>query len=120
VLRFPGGKVEADDESYESAVSREETGLEVGQPIYVTSSCSLPDWRANGAGITVHSSLFALRYIYGAPKGGDDAAYAVWFNLFDVEEKMMENCHKKLITFLKAWAGINSEDFLNDKFTVAS
>jgi bifunctional NMN adenylyltransferase/nudix hydrolase len=122
LLRFPGGKVEYDDKSYESAVNREvreETGLEVGTPIYVTSSCSLPDWRAIGAGIAVHTSLFALRFIYGAPKGRDDAAEAGWFNLFEIKEAQMEDCHKKLLTTLKAWVSINSGDFFNDEFTAA-
>jgi bifunctional NMN adenylyltransferase/nudix hydrolase len=112
--RFPGGKIESTDESYEAAVNREireETGLEIGQPVYVTSSCSLPDWRAVGSGVAVHTSLFALRYVYGAPKGKDDAAEARWFDLFEIEEAQMEDCHKKLLTTLKVWVSINSEDF---------
>jgi len=106
LLRFPGGKVDADDESYEAAINREvreETGLEVEKPIYVTSSCSLPDWRANGAGIAAHTSLFALRYIYGAPRGQDDAAEAGFYDLKSLEENMMEECHRKLLTKLKQW-----------------
>jgi bifunctional NMN adenylyltransferase/nudix hydrolase len=106
LLRFPGGKVDATDESFEYAVNREireETGLEIDKPVYVTSSCSLPDWRANGAGITVHSSLFAARYIYGAPKGGDDAAEAGFYDLKSLTENMMEQCHRKLLTKLQQW-----------------
>jgi bifunctional NMN adenylyltransferase/nudix hydrolase len=106
LLRFPGGKVGATDESFEYAVNREireETGLEIDKPVYVTSSCSLPDWRANGAGIIVHSSLFAARYIYGAPKGGDDAAEAGFYDLKSLTENMMEQCHRKLLTKLQQW-----------------
>lgn len=104
--RFPGGKVESDDKSFESAVNREvreETGLEVGPAVYVTSGCSLPDWRANSTGITIHTALFALRYIYGAPKGGDDAAEAGFHELKTLTENMMEECHKKLLTKLQQW-----------------
>jgi len=106
--RFPGGKLEPDDESLESAVNREvreETGVEVGTPVYVTSG-NLPDWRAVAAGITIHSSLFALPYVYGAPRGGDDAAVAQFFNLYPITESFMEACHKSLMTKLQAWAKI--------------
>jgi len=106
--RFPGGKLEADDLSLEDAVNREvreETGLEVGSPVYVCSG-NLPDWRAVAAGITIHSSLFALPYVYGAPRGGDDAAVAKWFDLDGLQEKHMEACHKKLLTKLQDWAKI--------------
>jgi bifunctional NMN adenylyltransferase/nudix hydrolase len=101
--RFPGGKLETDDESLESAVNREvreETGVEVGKPLYVASG-NLPDWRAVAAGITIHSSLFALPYVFGAPRGGDDAARAIFFDLEPLEESDMEVCHKKLMVKLQ-------------------
>jgi len=107
--RFPGGKLEPDDDGLEAAVNREvreETGLEVGRPVYVTSG-NLPDWRAVAAGITIHSSLFALPYIYGAPRGGDDAAIAQFFDLYPIEESDMEVCHKKLLTKLQEWATLD-------------
>lgn len=103
--RFPGGKLEANDHSLESAVNREvreETGLEVGAPVYVASG-NLPDWRAVGAGITIHSALFALPYIFGAPRGGDDAAVAKFFALEPLERQDMEVCHKDLLDLLKNW-----------------
>lgn len=111
LYRFPGGKLEADDESLESAVCREvreETGLEIGKPIYVASG-NLPDWRAVAAGITIHSSLFVLPYIYGAPRGGDDAAWAGFLPLDDLTTDNMENCHKNLLKKLQNWYFENKE-----------
>jgi bifunctional NMN adenylyltransferase/nudix hydrolase len=115
--RFPGGKLEPSDDSLEAAVNREvreETGLEVGQPVYVASG-NLPDWRAVGAGITIHSSLFALPYIFGAPVGGDDAALAQWFDLYTLKTDHMEKCHKVLLMKLQEWAVYHEEEFFNVK-----
>lgn len=105
LLRFPGGKLEADDDTLESAVDREvreETGLEIGAPVYVASG-NLPDWRAVAAGITIHSSLFALPYVFGAPRGGDDAAEAGWYALASLGSERMEACHKVLLQQLQNW-----------------
>jgi 8-oxo-dGTP pyrophosphatase MutT (NUDIX family) len=122
--RFPGGKLEADDESLEAAVNREvreETGVEVGGPVYVTSG-NLPDWRAVAAGITIHSSLFAIPYVFGAPRGGDDAAVAKFFDLYLTEESDMEDCHKKLLTKLQDWAKImlKQGDFFGETKSVTA
>lgn len=104
--RFPGGHLEADDESLEHAVNREareETGVEVGTPMYIGSECGIPEWRALQGGIAIASSLFYLPYIYGATKAGDDAAQAEWFTLANLTPQHMEDCHKGFLTQLIGW-----------------
>jgi bifunctional NMN adenylyltransferase/nudix hydrolase len=121
LYRFPGGKLEPDDESLESAVNREvreETGLEVGTPIYVASG-NLPDWRAIAAGITIHSSLFVLPYVFGAPKGGDDAAWAGFVLLDRLTSEDMEACHKSLLKKLQDWYFKQGKEILREQFVPA-
>lgn len=104
--RFPGGRVDPGDVCLGSAAAREareETGVEVGKPIYIGSDGPLPDWRGEHSGLAIHSALFYMPYVFGAAKGADDAAIAQWFNLAEIEEKHMEPCHKKFLTMLKVW-----------------
>lgn len=104
--RFPGGHLDGNDISLEAAVNREareETGVEVGKPVYITSECGIPDWRALKGGIAVSSALFYLPYIYGAPRSGDDAAKIDWFHLETLTEDDMEPCHKSFLKKLQSW-----------------
>lgn len=102
--RFPGGRLEPGDVSLGSAAVREvreETGIEVGDPIYIDSDGPLRDWRGVQAGIAIHSALFYMPYIYGAPHGNDDAEDAGWFDLKSLGQDDMEPCHKKFLLMLK-------------------
>lgn len=101
--RLPGGKLESGDVSMDEAVAREareETSIEVGTPRYITSRGPIPDWRAERSGLTIHSALFYVPYIYGATKAGDDAADSSWFYLEEFCENLMEPCHKQFVPII--------------------
>lgn len=104
--RFPGGKLDDSDNSLDEAVVREvreETGVEVGKPIYITSEGHVPDWRATKSGLTIHSAIFYVPYIFGSAKGSDDAEVAQWFPLLQIGEDNMEACHKSFLSKVQAW-----------------
>lgn len=104
--RFPGGRLDIGDVSLDEAAVREvreETGVEVGKPIYITSEGSIPDWRATKSGLAIHSAIFYMPYIFGSAKGSDDAEVAKWFPLLEIGEDNMEACHKSFLSKVQAW-----------------
>ena len=108
--RFPGGRVDPGDVSLAKAAVREvreETGVEVGTPIYIDSRGPIPDWRGEQSGLGIHSALFFLPYIFGAAIAGDDAAEAKWFKLYTLKPEDMESCHRGFITLLQLWCHEN-------------
>ena len=111
--RFPGGKLDPTDKTLEAGANREvreETGVEVGKPIYVASDGGVPDWRAIQSSITIASVLYAFPYIFGAAVAGDDAAEARWFWLDNLVWSDMEPCHQYFLSQLKMWVHIDLDE----------
>lgn len=109
-FRLPGGMVDPKKpgkpaENLEAAAARElreetDISVEVDSLEYITS-IPVGDWRFKKAGeIGLLTALFATRYLFGAPRAGDDLAEVSWVSLNDAE-KMVMRAHKPLIKALK-------------------
>lgn len=76
-LRFFGGFVDPEDDSYEMAAGRERTeealGVEVGEPIYL-GSARIDDPRYKRSKYGIMTTLFRMDYLGGEAVGGDDMA----------------------------------------------
>lgn len=91
LYRFPGGFVDPQDKSYESAARRELTeevgSLEVSNPEYVTSM-QVDDWRYRNSKNKIIASLFKFQFIYGSPKAQDDICEVKWFKINELENNL--------------------------------
>lgn len=91
LYRFPGGFVDPQDKSYESAARRELTeevgSLEVSNPEYVTSM-QVDDWRYRNSKNKIITSLFKFQFIYGSPKAQDDIHEVKWFKINEVKDSL--------------------------------
>jgi bifunctional NMN adenylyltransferase/nudix hydrolase len=89
--RFIGGFVDPTDSSLEMAVKREvseETGVEVGELAYLTSTL-LDDWRYRSEpDRAVISSVFVCKYIYGDLTPMDDIVALEWIDLDSLHENL--------------------------------
>ena len=95
--RLIGGFVDVDDRSLEAAVKREvreETGLEVSEPMYV-GSAHVDDWRFRSGPEAILTSLFYCRRIFGAERSGDDIDALRWFHRDEVAQ-VLHHVHKHL------------------------
>jgi bifunctional NMN adenylyltransferase/nudix hydrolase len=76
-----GGFVDATDASLEATVKREcweEAGqIEIGDPTYL-ASFRVHDWRYRNSPDKILTALFAVPFIFGAPKGADDLQSVRW------------------------------------------
>lgn len=88
--RFPGGFVDVKDLSAESAAEREtkeETGMSVYAPEYITS-CKIPDPRFKDSPHKIITSFYALTWREGKDGiGFDDVAKTKWFDI----DKLQKN-----------------------------
>jgi bifunctional NMN adenylyltransferase/nudix hydrolase len=80
-LRFFGGFVDPDDDSYEVAAMRERTeealGIKVGQPIYLGSK-RINDPRYRNTPYGIMTTFFGMEYFSGTAEAGDDMGLAEW------------------------------------------
>lgn len=84
--RFFGGFVDSSrDTSYEMTARREakeESGVEITDPIYITSR-QITDWRYKNEKDKVYTAFFAAKYMYGSISPGDDIEECKWFDISD-------------------------------------
>ena len=82
--RFVGGFSDPNSMSLEADAKREvmeETGIEVGEPMYIGSTI-IDDWRYRRSGNDkIKTAFFVAEYIFGVPQGADDVEVAKWFKL---------------------------------------
>lgn len=87
--RFVGGFSDVSSLSLEEDAKREameETGLEVGDPVYVTSR-KIEDWRYKSERDCIKTALFVAPYLFGAPKAADDISAVRWVKFKDFNYK---------------------------------
>ena len=83
-LRFFGGFVDPEDESYEMAAGRERVeeamGIEVSVPEYIASQ-RIKDPRYGKSRYGVMTTFFAMEFKEGVPEAGDDMGLTLWCDL---------------------------------------
>lgn len=101
--RFVGGFADVNSPSYEYDAKREvqeETGIEVGDMVYVGST-TVNDWRYKYERNKIKTILFATKYLFGSPKADDDIAEVRWFKLVNLDENDFVQTHVPLYKMLK-------------------
>lgn len=115
LFRFPGGHVDPQDTSYESAAKREameEVGkIEIANPKYVTSM-QVDDWRYRSSKNKIITSLFKFDYIFGTPRAADDIQEVKWFDLDELSKDgriNIEIVHEHRMLMLALFKDLNIE-----------
>lgn len=96
--RLVGGFVDIADGSLEAAVRREvreETGLEISEPMYV-GSAQVNDWRFRNGPEGILTSVFSVERLWGSPKANDDIDDLRWFPK-EAVPKVIHPTHEHLI-----------------------
>lgn len=111
LLRFAGGHVDIEDPSYELAALRElreECGanLEIDRSnLHYIGSYNVRDWRhAKNPEIAIKSSFYAVDFLWGYAKAGDDLEEVLWVHAGKaVPEKSVVPYHQQMLTDLLNW-----------------
>lgn len=96
--RLVGGFVDVTDPSLEAAVRREvreETGLEISEPMYI-GSAQVNDWRFRSGPEVILTSVFYCQRIWGKEQANDDIDDLRWFPKEKVPE-VIHPTHEHLI-----------------------
>jgi bifunctional NMN adenylyltransferase/nudix hydrolase len=106
LFRFIGGFTDPTDNSYEMAAKRETCeecgGIEVSDLEYITSR-RIDDWRYKSEEDKIMTIMFAGKYIFGHPKGGDDIAEVAWYKINQLVESNLVIEHAKLLVAVKEY-----------------
>lgn len=100
--RFIGGFSSPDSDSFEHDARREvqeETGVEIGDMTYV-GSYKISDWRYANEIDKIKTILFKAKYIYGAPRAGDDIELIKWFDIAKLQKGDIVDSHHILFDAL--------------------
>lgn len=106
--RFIGGHIDVGKESAEQAGRREvteESGTSCHSLKYITS-CPIDDWRYRGTGDSIFTTFFAATYGAGPSIAADDVDSVRWFDLKDLNEKMMVDTHHVLLDAYLRYKGL--------------
>jgi len=115
LLRFPGGKVDVEDEALEAACFKEKH-QEVGSAITVSgfsyiTSAQMNDWRYRGQYDKILTTFFYAEYIDGTPSPEDaEIAEARWVNVDELRMKFTS-----MVMPVHAPLCIHFGDFLHNK-----
>lgn len=98
LYRFVGGFASPKSPSYEDDAKREvmeETGLEVGDLIYIGSTL-VDDWRYRKEQNKIKTMFYVGIYTFGCPDAKDDIVESRWFDLTKFTEVDIVPEHRKL------------------------
>lgn len=101
--RFIGGFAAPESESYEVDARREvmeETGLEIGNIIYI-GSYKIADWRYKNEQDKIKTVFFKAKITFGTPKANDDIAEVRFFDIKELNKENVVNAHHILLDALK-------------------
>ena len=101
--RFVGGFSDVSSSSLEEDAKREameETGLEVGDPVYIGSTKIL-DWRYKNERDCIKTAMFIAPYIFGSPNASDDISKVGWFKILDIKLEDIIPEHHVLFNMFK-------------------
>jgi bifunctional NMN adenylyltransferase/nudix hydrolase len=89
--RLPGGFVDPNDNSYESAAKRElleECGAIECSDMQYVGTAKVDDWRYRNENDKIITTLYTTKLIYGDPKANDDLEALKWFKLNDLDKSI--------------------------------
>ncbi len=105
-LRFFGGFVDPNDDSYEMAVVRERTeevlGIKVRGPVYIGSE-RINDPRYRNTDYGIMTAFFGMEYVSGSARAGDDMGLAEWAPLVPELLPQVSPTHRGLYEMLLAF-----------------
>lgn len=105
LFRFVGGFSDVNSSSYEADAKREvkeETCLDVGDPLYI-GSCLIDDWRYEHEADKIKTLFFVANYLGGVPKANDDIAEVKWVGFAEMDKSMFVETHHPLFDMFEAW-----------------